>query len=62
MTEWTGLYNVPAWLAKRARSLILTTLDLLRRGGLSGAGINQVVAASRAPKGSVYHYFPWGKQ
>jgi len=42
--------------------LVLTTLDLLRRGGLSGAGINQVVDASRAPKGSVYHYFPGGKQ
>ena len=43
-------------------NLVLATLDLLRRGGLSGAGINQVVHASRTPKGSVYHYFPGGKQ
>lgn len=42
--------------------LVIATLDLLRRGGLSGAGINQVVDASGAPKGSVYHYFPGGKQ
>jgi TetR/AcrR family transcriptional repressor of lmrAB and yxaGH operons len=42
--------------------LVLTTVDLLRRSGLSGAGINQVVDVSRAPKGSVYHYFPGGKQ
>jgi TetR/AcrR family transcriptional repressor of lmrAB and yxaGH operons len=42
--------------------MVLATLDLLRRSGLSGAGINQVVDASRAPKGSVYHYFPRGKQ
>lgn len=42
--------------------LIVATLDLLRRSGLSGAGINQVVDASRAPKGSVYHYFPGGKE
>jgi TetR/AcrR family transcriptional repressor of lmrAB and yxaGH operons len=42
--------------------LVLAALDLLRRSGLSGAGINQVVEASRAPKGSVYHYFPGGKQ
>jgi TetR/AcrR family transcriptional repressor of lmrAB and yxaGH operons len=42
--------------------LVLATLDLLRRAGLSGAGINQVVDASQAPKGSVYHYFPGGKQ
>jgi TetR/AcrR family transcriptional repressor of lmrAB and yxaGH operons len=42
--------------------LVLATLDLLRRSGLSGAGINHVVGASHAPKGSVYHYFPGGKQ
>jgi AcrR family transcriptional regulator len=41
--------------------MVLATLDLLRRSGLSGAGINHVVAASRAPKGSVYHYFPRGR-
>jgi TetR/AcrR family transcriptional repressor of lmrAB and yxaGH operons len=41
--------------------LILATLDLLRRSGLAGAGINQVVEASRSPRGSVYHYFPRGK-
>jgi TetR/AcrR family transcriptional regulator, lmrAB and yxaGH operons repressor len=33
----------------------------LRASGLSGAGVNQVVAASGAPKGSLYHYFPGGK-
>ena len=41
--------------------MILATLDLLRQSGLAGAGINHVVDASRAPKGSVYHYFPRGK-
>jgi TetR/AcrR family transcriptional repressor of lmrAB and yxaGH operons len=41
--------------------MILATLDLLRGSGLSGAGINQVVTASGAPKGSVYHFFPAGK-
>ena len=34
---------------------------LLRRSGLSGAGINEIVRASGAPKGSVYHHFPGGK-
>jgi TetR/AcrR family transcriptional repressor of lmrAB and yxaGH operons len=37
------------------------TIDLLRAFGLSGAGINDVVRESAAPKGSVYHFFPGGK-
>jgi TetR/AcrR family transcriptional regulator, lmrAB and yxaGH operons repressor len=41
--------------------MILATLDLLRASGLSGAGINNIVEASGAPKGSVYHFFPAGK-
>jgi AcrR family transcriptional regulator len=41
--------------------LVVAALDLLRQSGLSGAGINNVVDASGAPKGSVYHYFPGGK-
>jgi TetR/AcrR family transcriptional repressor of lmrAB and yxaGH operons len=34
---------------------------LLRRSGLAGAGINEIVRESGAPKGSVYHHFPGGK-
>jgi TetR/AcrR family transcriptional repressor of lmrAB and yxaGH operons len=41
--------------------IINATLDLLSRSGLSGVAINQVVAASTAPKGSIYHFFPGGK-
>lgn len=41
--------------------MVLAALDLLRGSGLSGAGINQVVDASQAPIGSLYHYFPDGK-
>ena len=41
--------------------IIDATLDLLCRSGLSGVAINQVVAASTAPKGSIYHFFPGGK-
>ena len=35
--------------------------SLLRERGLSGAGIQQVVARSGAPIGSVYYFFPGGK-
>ena len=41
--------------------LLETAIDLLRRSGLSGAGINEIVRESGAPKGSVYHHFPGGK-
>jgi TetR/AcrR family transcriptional repressor of lmrAB and yxaGH operons len=41
--------------------IIRATLDLLSQSGLSGVAINQVVAASSAPKGSLYHFFPGGK-
>jgi TetR/AcrR family transcriptional regulator, lmrAB and yxaGH operons repressor len=34
----------------------------MRRSGLSGAGINEIVAESHAPKGSIYYFFPQGKQ
>jgi TetR/AcrR family transcriptional repressor of lmrAB and yxaGH operons len=36
-------------------------ITLMRQSGLSGAGINRIVAHSRAPKGSMYYYFPGGK-
>jgi TetR/AcrR family transcriptional regulator, lmrAB and yxaGH operons repressor len=42
--------------------IVDATMSLLRRGGLSASGVNNVVAEGRAPKGSLYHYFPGGKQ
>jgi TetR/AcrR family transcriptional repressor of lmrAB and yxaGH operons len=49
--------------ASDSRSRIIeAAILLMRRSGLSGAGINEIVAESRAPKGSIYYYFPQGKQ
>jgi TetR/AcrR family transcriptional repressor of lmrAB and yxaGH operons len=42
--------------------LLEAALTLMRESGLSGAGINEVVRESGAPKGSVYHFFPGGKE
>ncbi len=50
----------PAEGGSRAR-MIEATIALMRGSGLSGAGINEIVRASGAPKGSVYHFFPAGK-
>ena len=41
--------------------MIEATIGLMRGSGLSGAGINDIVRESNAPKGSVYHFFPNGK-
>lgn len=35
---------------------------LFRRQGYSGTGLKQIVADSTAPLGSLYHFFPGGKQ
>jgi TetR/AcrR family transcriptional regulator, lmrAB and yxaGH operons repressor len=42
--------------------LLEAAVLLMRQSGLSGAGINEIVRESGAPKGSVYHFFPGGKQ
>jgi TetR/AcrR family transcriptional repressor of lmrAB and yxaGH operons len=42
--------------------LIEAAIALMRQSGLSGTGVNEIVRASGAPKGSVYHFFPDGKQ
>ena len=44
------------------QKLLETAASLMRRTGLTGAGINEVVRESGAPKGSVYYFFPGGKQ
>lgn len=41
--------------------MIEAAIELMRASGLSGAGINDVVLHSGAPRGSLYHHFPGGK-
>ncbi|OPC78069.1 TetR family transcriptional regulator [Embleya scabrispora] len=41
--------------------LLDATRDLVEAGGYFGAGLNQVIAASGAPRGSLYFHFPGGK-
>jgi TetR/AcrR family transcriptional repressor of lmrAB and yxaGH operons len=46
-----------------AREHILqTTCDLLEKQGYHGTGLNEIVKESGAPKGSLYYYFPEGKE
>ena len=41
--------------------ILESAIVLMRQSGLSGAGINQILAHSKAPKGSMYYHFPQGK-
>jgi TetR/AcrR family transcriptional repressor of lmrAB and yxaGH operons len=41
---------------------IEATCDLLEEQGYHATGLNQIVAQSEAPKGSLYYYFPEGKE
>jgi AcrR family transcriptional regulator len=49
--------------ARDTRDRILdATIGLLRRQGYTATGIKQIVSEGNAPLGSVYHYFPGGKE
>jgi len=42
--------------------IVETTERLFRRQGFNGTGLKQIVAEANAPFGSLYHFFPGGKQ
>ena len=48
--------------AKHKQSLVRTAMRLFRRQGYASTGLQQILAESGAPKGSLYHYFPNGKE
>jgi TetR/AcrR family transcriptional repressor of lmrAB and yxaGH operons len=58
---FSPVVTTPKGTAAKSR-LLDATIVLMRRGGLAGTGVNEIVAASGAPKGSVYHFFPAGKR
>ncbi|MFJ6728871.1 TetR/AcrR family transcriptional regulator [Streptomyces sp. NPDC091281] len=41
--------------------MVFSAAQLLRRGGVAAAGMREVAAHARAPRGSLQHYFPGGK-
>ncbi len=46
-----------------AREQILqTTCTLLEKQGYHGTGLNEIIRESGSPKGSLYYYFPAGKE
>ncbi|NMO00725.1 TetR/AcrR family transcriptional regulator [Gordonia sp. TBRC 11910] len=41
--------------------MVISAADLIGRDGVSATSIGDVLAASKAPRGSIYHHFPRGK-
>lgn len=57
------IWGMARIVASTARDQIVeATCDLLEAQGYHATGLNQIVAESGAPKGSLYHYFPDGKE
>ncbi len=44
------------------QAIIQTAIRLFRRQGYAATGLNEILKISKAPKGSLYYYFPAGKE
>lgn len=42
--------------------IVRASAELLRRQGYNATGVKQIVARAEAPFGSIYHFFPGGKE
>jgi AcrR family transcriptional regulator len=42
--------------------IVTTGAELFRRQGYNGTGVKQIVAEAESPFGSLYHFFPGGKE
>jgi AcrR family transcriptional regulator len=49
-------------MANTRDRILETSAELFRRQGYSATGVKQIVTAARAPFGSLYHFFPGGKE
>src|SRR5256714_12937446 len=49
-------------MAETRDRIVNSTAELFRRQGYTGTGVKQVVAEASAPFGSLYHFFPGGKE
>ena len=44
------------------QKILETASELFKSQGYHATGLNQIIKESGAPKGSIYHYFPGGKE
>src|SRR6185437_1365570 len=48
--------------AETKERIVQRSAELFRRQGFAGTGVKQIVAKASAPFGSLYHFFPGGKE
>lgn len=48
--------------AKHEDALVLAATELFRKQGYAATGTAEILSRSGAPRGSLYHYFPGGKE
>ena len=48
--------------AETRERILESSAELFRRQGYVGTGVKQIVAEAGAPFGSLYHFFPGGKE
>jgi TetR/AcrR family transcriptional repressor of lmrAB and yxaGH operons len=51
-----------ARLAKHENALVTAAAELFRKQGYAATGTAEILKRSNAPRGSLYHYFPEGKE
>lgn len=49
-------------MAGTRERIVNSSAELFRRHGYNGTGVKQIVAEASAPFGSLYHFFPGGKE
>jgi AcrR family transcriptional regulator len=49
-------------MATTKERIVSASAELFRQQGYTGTGVKQIVSAAQAPFGSVYHFFPGGKE
>src|SRR5205807_5695586 len=54
--------EVASLMSTTKERIIETSAELFRRQGYAGTGVKQIVTAAEAPFGSLYHFFPGGKE
>jgi AcrR family transcriptional regulator len=53
---------MPGMATATRERIVQTSADLFRRQGFASTGVKQIVAEASAPFGSLYHFFPGGKE